>query len=78
MSDIQGGTDKNMNASSKIIIKKKSKMEIEAEQEERRKEIENILEKEVRNIGEMPEEELDEEGLVDEMQDDISRLFEEG
>ena len=31
MGDIQGGTDKNMNASSKIIIKKKSKMEIEAE-----------------------------------------------
>ena len=28
MSDLQGGTDKNMNASSKMIKKRKSKMEI--------------------------------------------------
>ena len=45
---------------------------------EERLQIEQILAEEARNIGEMEEEQLDEEGLVKEMGSDLRRLFEEG
>ena len=42
-----------------------------------RLEVERILAQEVRNIGDMEEDQLDEDGLVDELSEDIKLLFEE-